>query len=61
MAQLAGAAGVAVAVSLVIIVVPTSVEVNAARYDRAVVIGVIGYAVARCADTRPTEHSPSHC
>ena len=46
-AQLAGGAGVAVIVSVVIVAVPTSVELDAARYDLAAVIGVIGYVVAR--------------
>ena len=49
-AQLAGGAGVAVIVSIVIVAVPTSVELDAARYDLAAVIGVIGYVVARRAD-----------
>ena len=49
-AQLAGGAGVAVIVSVVIVAVPTSVELDAARYDLAAVIGVIGYVVARRAD-----------
>jgi dipeptide/tripeptide permease len=47
LAQMAGATGVAVVVSAVIIVVPTSVELNAARYDLAAVIAVIGYVIAR--------------
>ena len=47
LAQLAGATGVAIVVSAVIIVVPMSVELDAARYDLAAVIGVIGYVIAR--------------
>jgi hypothetical protein len=46
-AQLAGAVGIALIVSVVVVVVPTSAELNAARYDLAAVIGVIGYLVAR--------------
>ena len=52
-AQLGGAASVAVTVSAVLVLVPTSVELVAARYDLAVVIGVIGYLVARHAAVRP--------
>ncbi len=53
LAQLGGAAAVAVTVSAVLVFVPTSVELDAARYDLAAVIGVIGYLVARHAGVRP--------
>lgn len=53
LAQMGGAASVAVTVSAVLVLVPTSAELDAARYDLATVIGVIGYLVARHAAIRP--------
>jgi dipeptide/tripeptide permease len=47
LAQLAGAASVAIVTSVVILIVPTSAELNAARYDLALIIGIVGYLVAR--------------
>jgi hypothetical protein len=53
LADLAGAASVAVIVSIVVVAVPTSLELDAARYDLAGLIGIIGYLVARRAGVRP--------
>jgi hypothetical protein len=47
LADLTGAGAVAVLVSAVVIVTPISMELNAARYDLAALIGIIGYVVAR--------------
>jgi hypothetical protein len=46
-AQLIGAGFVATVTTVVILIVPTSAELNAARYDLALIIGVVGYLVAR--------------
>ena len=47
LAQMAGAATVAILTTVVIVLVPTRDELDAARYDLAALIGIIGYLVAR--------------
>jgi hypothetical protein len=48
--QLAGAAAVAVVVSVPVLLVPTTNELTWARYTCAAIIGVVGYLVARGAE-----------
>jgi dipeptide/tripeptide permease len=47
LAQLVGAAAVALLVTIAIVLVPTSDELDAARVDLAVIIGITGYVVSR--------------
>lgn len=48
--QLAGAAAVAVVVSIPVLLVPTAYELTWARYTCAAIIGLVGYFVARGAE-----------
>lgn len=47
LAQMTGAATVAILTTAVIVLVPTRDELDAARYDLVALIGIIGYLVAR--------------
>ena len=46
-AQLIGAASVAVLVTVAVLLVPTRRELDVARYETAAIIGLVGYVAAR--------------
>lgn len=50
LAQIAGSAGVAVLVTIPVVLLPTTSELDVARICLAAFIGIIGYGVARSSD-----------